>query len=80
VGLPVTGLAGAALVGRIGALAAAADHHPDIDLRPEEVTVRLFSGVWEQLSKRDASWPGRSLPLRASWAPRRIRAACSMSR
>jgi 4a-hydroxytetrahydrobiopterin dehydratase len=34
-------------------LAAAADHHPDIDLRPEGVTVRLFSGTWEQLSQRD---------------------------
>jgi 4a-hydroxytetrahydrobiopterin dehydratase len=44
---------GVALVGRIGALAAAADHHPDIDLRPEGVTVRLFSGTWEQLSRRD---------------------------
>ncbi len=45
---------GVALVQRIGVLAAAADHYPDIDLRPEGVTVRLFSGVWEQLSRRDA--------------------------
>jgi 4a-hydroxytetrahydrobiopterin dehydratase len=44
---------GVALAGRIGALAAAADHYPDIDLRPEGVTVRLFSGRWEQLSRRD---------------------------
>ncbi len=44
---------GVALVERIGALAAAADHHPDIDLRPDGVTVRLFSGTWEQLSQRD---------------------------
>jgi 4a-hydroxytetrahydrobiopterin dehydratase len=44
---------GVALVERIGALAAAADHCPDVDLRPEGVTVRLFSGTWEQLSWRD---------------------------
>ena len=35
--------AGVALVQAIGALAAAAGHAPDVDLRPESVTVRLFS-------------------------------------
>ena len=45
--------AGVALAGRIGALAAAAGHHPDVDLRAEGVTIRLFSGLWEQLSQRD---------------------------
>jgi 4a-hydroxytetrahydrobiopterin dehydratase len=44
---------GVMLVGRIGELAAAAGHYPDVDLRPEGVTVRLFSGTWEQLSLRD---------------------------
>jgi 4a-hydroxytetrahydrobiopterin dehydratase len=44
---------GVALVERIGALATAAAHYPDIDLRPGGVTVRLLSGVWEQLSTRD---------------------------
>jgi len=44
---------GVALVERIGSLAAAADHRPDIDLRPDGVTVRLFSGTCEQLSQRD---------------------------
>jgi len=44
---------GAALVNRIAALAAAAGHHPDVDLRAEGVTVRLFSGTWGLLSRRD---------------------------
>jgi 4a-hydroxytetrahydrobiopterin dehydratase len=44
---------GVALVERIGALAAAADHYPDIDLRPDGISVRLFSGMLEQLSRRD---------------------------
>lgn len=35
--------AGAALVAVIGELAAAADHYPDVDLRPAGVTVRLSS-------------------------------------
>jgi pterin-4a-carbinolamine dehydratase len=45
--------AGVALIERIGALAAAADHYPDVDMRPEGVTVRLFSGTWDQLGQRD---------------------------
>jgi 4a-hydroxytetrahydrobiopterin dehydratase len=45
--------AGVALIERIGALAAAADHYPDVDMRPEGVTVGLFSGTWDQLSQRD---------------------------
>lgn len=45
--------AGVALVGRIGELSAAAGHHPDVDLRPEGVTVRLFTGTWGELSAQD---------------------------
>ncbi len=44
---------GVALVDAIGALAAAASHDPDIDLRPEGVTVRLFSHDAGGLSSRD---------------------------
>ena len=33
--------AGVALVDAIGRLADAANHHPDVDLRPDGVTVRL---------------------------------------
>jgi 4a-hydroxytetrahydrobiopterin dehydratase len=45
--------AGVALVQTIGALAEAAGHHPDVDLRPEGVTVRLFTkDVWG-LTTRD---------------------------
>jgi len=44
---------GVALVDAIGALAAAASHDPDIDLRPEGVTVRLFSHEVDGLSSRD---------------------------
>jgi 4a-hydroxytetrahydrobiopterin dehydratase len=45
--------AGVSLVQAIGELAASADHYPDIDLRPEGVTVRLFSGENEGLTDRD---------------------------
>ncbi|MGI8879630.1 MAG: VOC family protein [Jatrophihabitans sp.] len=45
---------GVTFVERIGALAAAAEHYPDVDLRPEGVTVRLFSGECGLLSRRDA--------------------------
>jgi 4a-hydroxytetrahydrobiopterin dehydratase len=45
--------AGVALVDRIGALTAVAEHHVDVDLRAEGVTVRLFTGTRESLSRRD---------------------------
>ena len=44
---------GVALVAAIGDLAAAADHHPDIDLRPADVTVRLVTGEVAGLSNHD---------------------------
>lgn len=44
---------GVALVQAIGDLAAAASHHPDVDLRPEGVTVRLFTHEVGGLSNRD---------------------------
>lgn len=46
--------AGAELVERIGALADVAHHHPDIDLRPRAVAVRLVSHDVQGLSARDA--------------------------
>jgi 4a-hydroxytetrahydrobiopterin dehydratase len=45
--------AGVALVDAIGVLADAADHHPDVDLRYEGVTVRLVSHDVDGLSARD---------------------------
>ena len=45
--------AGVALVDAIGRLADAAHHHPDIDLRPEGVTVRLKTYDIDGLSERD---------------------------
>jgi 4a-hydroxytetrahydrobiopterin dehydratase len=45
--------AGVALIQRIGDLASAADHSPDIDLRPGGVTVRLFTNEPGGLSRRD---------------------------
>jgi 4a-hydroxytetrahydrobiopterin dehydratase len=45
--------AGVALVQAISELPAAANHHPDIDLRPEGVTVRLFTRAPGGLSDRD---------------------------
>jgi 4a-hydroxytetrahydrobiopterin dehydratase len=42
-----------ALTGAIGDLMTAASHSGDIDLRRDGVTVRLFSGEWDGLSRRD---------------------------
>ncbi|MFP3715171.1 VOC family protein [Puerhibacterium sp. TATVAM-FAB25] len=44
---------GARLVARVAALADAADHHPDVDLRYAAVTVRLVSHDVGGLSRRD---------------------------
>jgi 4a-hydroxytetrahydrobiopterin dehydratase len=44
---------GVALIQAIGESAAAANHHPDVDLRPDGVSVRLFSHVVGGLSNRD---------------------------
>ncbi len=47
--------AGLEFVDAIGALADAADHHPDIDLRYASVTVRLSSHDVHGLSRRDVA-------------------------
>jgi 4a-hydroxytetrahydrobiopterin dehydratase len=44
---------GLALVNAIGALAEAANHHPDVDLRYASVTVHLVSHDVGSLSRRD---------------------------
>lgn len=44
---------GVELVRAIGGVAAAANHHPDVDLRPEGVSVRLFTSDFGGLSERD---------------------------
>jgi 4a-hydroxytetrahydrobiopterin dehydratase len=46
---------GLELIGRIGELAEAANHHPDVDLRYGAVTVRLVSHDVEGLSERDVA-------------------------
>ncbi len=46
--------AGLALVAAIGELAAAAGHDPDVDVRPESVTVRLCTSEVRGLTSRDA--------------------------
>jgi 4a-hydroxytetrahydrobiopterin dehydratase len=46
---------GVDLVVRIGALADAADHHPDVDLRYPSVTVRLSTHEVDGLSERDVA-------------------------
>ncbi|MBA2729840.1 MAG: 4a-hydroxytetrahydrobiopterin dehydratase [Euzebyaceae bacterium] len=48
-------VAGVALVGAIGRLADAANHHPDVDLRYEGVTVRLSTHGIGGLSERDVT-------------------------
>lgn len=46
---------GVALVGAIGGLADAANHHPDVDLRYGSVTVRLMTHDVQGLSERDVA-------------------------
>jgi 4a-hydroxytetrahydrobiopterin dehydratase len=62
--------AGVALVQEIGSLAAAASHDPDVDLRAEGVTVRLFSAGTYGLTDREVS-----LARQISAAARRLQAA-----
>jgi 4a-hydroxytetrahydrobiopterin dehydratase len=47
--------AGLALVAAIGELAAAVGHDPDLDVRPESVTVRLSTAEVRGLTSRDIS-------------------------
>ena len=50
------GFAGAlAFVNQVGALAEAADHHPDIDIRWDTVTLRLSTHSAGGLTERDLS-------------------------
>lgn len=51
--------AGVDLVRRIGELADAADHHPDVDLRYGSVFVRLVSHDVGTISRRDAELAGQ---------------------
>jgi 4a-hydroxytetrahydrobiopterin dehydratase len=44
-----------AFVGRVGALAEAADHHPDIDIRWDTVTLRLSTHSAGGLTEKDLS-------------------------
>lgn len=46
---------GVTLVDAIGRLADAANHHPDVDLRHEGVTVRLKTRDIDELSERDTA-------------------------
>jgi 4a-hydroxytetrahydrobiopterin dehydratase len=46
---------GVDLVVRIGALADAANHHPDVDLRYPSVTVRVSTHEVDGLSERDVA-------------------------
>ena len=51
--------AGAALVRRVGEVAEAAGHHPDVDLRVSGVHVRTYSHDTDSLTARDVSLAGR---------------------
>ena len=54
---------GVALVDVIGKLADAANLHPDVDLRPEGVTVRLRSNSEGRFSESDVSLARRYVPV-----------------
>lgn len=45
--------AGVTLVDAIGVLADSVNHHPDLDVRPDGVTVRLATGDFDRLSGQD---------------------------
>jgi 4a-hydroxytetrahydrobiopterin dehydratase len=66
--------AGVALVQAIGELAAAANHDPDVDLRAEGVTVRLFTAGTFGVTQRDVS-----LARQISAAARRLQAPADPS-
>jgi 4a-hydroxytetrahydrobiopterin dehydratase len=66
--------AGVALVQAIGELAVTANHDPDVDLRPEGVTVRLFSAGTFGVTERDVS-----LARQISAAARRLQAPADPS-
>jgi len=51
--------AGVALVDAIGRLADDANHHPDVDLRPDGVTVRMRTHSTGGLSERDVDLAGQ---------------------
>ena len=55
---------GLALVDAIGGLADAANHHPDVDLRSDGVTVRLRSGGDGRLNERGVA-PARQISTAA---------------
>ncbi len=57
--------AGVALVDAIGRLADAANHHPDVDLRSEGVTVRLRTHDIGGLSERDVATLASAHPMRS---------------
>src|SRR5215469_16543217 len=65
--------AGLALVGAIGELAAAWGHYPDVDMRPESVTVRLCTAQVQGLTRRDAD-----LAREISAAAARLRAPAAV--
>ena len=46
---------GVEFVRAIGEVAAAANHHPDVDLRPEGVSVKLFTSDFGGLSEQDVA-------------------------
>ncbi len=48
-----TFLAGIAFVQKLAAVAVTADHHPDLDIRGQKVTVRLFTHDAKALTHRD---------------------------
>ncbi|MFI6072451.1 4a-hydroxytetrahydrobiopterin dehydratase [Actinoplanes sp. NPDC051343] len=63
---------GLALIDRIGAAAKAANHHPDLDLRPSAVGVLLSSHDEGGVTERDLALP-RALDELAGAAPVRSR-------
>ena len=62
---------GARFVAAIAEIGDAVGHFPDVDLRPEGVTVRTCSGEYGALSERDVEMARRSRPRlgRCDWSP-----------
>jgi 4a-hydroxytetrahydrobiopterin dehydratase len=68
--------AGVALVTAIGALADAAGHHPDVDLRYAAVTVRMTTHDVGGLSERDVELARQISAAARDWQIRRPSRRC----
>ena len=72
------GFAGAlAFVNQVGELAEAADHHPDIDIRWDTVTLRLSTHSAGGLTENDLALAGQIDAIGLTYSSRPSRSECT---